>query len=106
MASKLIALDFVVLLVLIIRFDNIAFKAGVSFRKYALEAANQYKLRGWCKNTEQGTVIGHLQGPNFAIDQMKIWLQNTGSPYSKIEKAHFTDEKEIQDYAFDNFSVN
>jgi acylphosphatase len=79
---------------------------GVSFRKYALAAANEYQVRGWCRNTEQGTVKGHLQGPESAISQMKNWLANTGSPYSKIEKAQFGEARQIQDYEHKTFTAN
>lgn len=35
----------------------------------------------------------------------KQWLQTEGSPKSKIERAVFTDEKEISDYSFSSFEV-
>lgn len=35
----------------------------------------------------------------------KHWLENTGSPMSKIERANFANEREIKDYTFENFGI-
>ena len=32
--------------------------------------ANELKLRGWCKNTNKGTVLGVIQGPPEEIQTM------------------------------------
>ncbi|KAM3958944.1 acylphosphatase-2 [Aphomia sociella] len=78
---------------------------GVFFRKYTKEQAERLGLRGWCKNTEQGTVLGHVQGPSDKVETMIHWLETTGSPSSKIEKAVFSNQKDITDYTFDNFKI-
>ncbi|GBP87106.1 Acylphosphatase-2 [Eumeta japonica] len=36
--------------------------------KYTKQQADKLELRGWCKNTSQGTVLGHVQGPSEKVD--------------------------------------
>ncbi|XP_059048509.1 acylphosphatase-1-like [Achroia grisella] len=78
---------------------------GVYFRKYTERKATELGLKRWVMNTAQGTVIGQLQGPQNAIDDMKIWLQKIGSPKSKIEKAAFRNEGSINSCAFRAFEI-
>ncbi|XP_063848296.1 acylphosphatase-2-like isoform X2 [Scylla paramamosain] len=78
---------------------------GVFFRKYTKKKAVELGIRGWCKNTEEKTVTGQLEGPCQQLSHMKEWLQKTGSPSSRIDKAEFKNEKEIEDYSFKSFSV-
>ncbi|XP_050688199.1 acylphosphatase-2-like isoform X2 [Eriocheir sinensis] len=92
---KLLAVDFEV-------FGRVQ---GVFFRKYTQDEAKELGVRGWCMNTYHGTVAGQLEGPRDKIKAMKDWLQRTGSPSSRIEKAEFKNEKEIDDYSFKNFSI-
>lgn len=35
---------------------------GVFFRKYTMMKANELGIFGWCKNTNNNTVIGELEG--------------------------------------------
>ncbi|XP_044746667.1 acylphosphatase-1-like isoform X2 [Coccinella septempunctata] len=35
----------------------------------------------------------------------KVWLQKTGSPKSKIEKAEFSNEKQITSPSFNDFAI-
>lgn len=78
---------------------------GVYFRKHTQKKASDLGLKGWVMNTAQGTVIGQLQGPQTAIDDMKTWLQKVGSPKSKIEKANFRNESPINNCAFRTFEI-
>lgn len=73
---------------------------NVFFRKYTQKQAISLHLTGWCMNTKQNTVIGELEGDETKINEMKIWLENTGSPYSIISKATFSPliPSEIQMY--------
>lgn len=41
----------------------------------------------------------------FFSSLRKEWLQKTGSPSSRIDKAEFKNEKEIEDYSFKSFSI-
>ncbi|CAG9787907.1 unnamed protein product [Diatraea saccharalis] len=78
---------------------------GVFFRKFTKQQADKLGLRGWCKNTSQGTVLGHIQGPSEQIESMMQWLKTTGSPSSQIEKAEFRNQKDINEYNFTDFSI-
>ena len=93
--SKLVSVDFQV-------FGKVQ---GVFFRKYTQQEAVKLKLVGWVMNTEQGTVVGQMQGKFDAINKMKEWLNTKGSPKSKIDKTEFKAENEIKSLAFKAFDV-
>ncbi|KPI94430.1 Acylphosphatase-1 [Papilio xuthus] len=78
---------------------------GVYFRKHTQRKAAGLGLKGWVKNTAQGTVVGQLQGPKNAAREMKTWLREVGSPKSKIEKVAFKNECPITTYTFKNFEI-
>ncbi|KAJ2949044.1 hypothetical protein O0L34_g5985 [Tuta absoluta] len=78
---------------------------GVFFRKHTQRRASELGLKGWVMNTAQGTVIGQMQGPVASIDNMKKWLQTTGSPKSKIEKAVFKNELPLTSCAYRSFEI-
>lgn len=78
---------------------------GVFFRKYTQQEATKLKLVGWVMNTEEGTVIGQMQGKEDAIKKMKDWLKTKGSPKSRIDKTEFNSEKEIKSLDFKTFEV-
>ncbi|XP_017473270.1 PREDICTED: acylphosphatase-2-like [Rhagoletis zephyria] len=78
---------------------------GVFFRKHTEKQAKVFGLRGWCMNTSQGTVRGKLEGDQDKINEMKYWLENKGSPTSRIDKAVFSEIKEIPDYSYKGFTI-
>ncbi|XP_018328561.1 acylphosphatase-2-like [Agrilus planipennis] len=78
---------------------------GVFFRKHTQEQAQKLGLKGWCRNTSQGTVKGVLEGPEDGVNQMKNWLQFKGSPQSQIDKAIFENEREISEFSFKDFQI-
>ena len=78
---------------------------GVFFRKSAQEQGQALGLKGWCMNTRDGTVKGSMEGEEDKIEEMKNWLRFKGSPASRIDKAEFKNEKEIQQYSYSSFSV-
>ena len=78
---------------------------GVYFRKCTAERAISLGIKGWVKNTTKGTVIGFAEGENIALKNMKEWLEKTGSPKSRVEKAVFTDEKDISSFTQPVFKV-
>ncbi|XP_072762991.1 acylphosphatase-1 [Anoplolepis gracilipes] len=93
--SKLLAVDFEVFGVV----------QGVFFRKYTQKRGKELGLKGWCMNTSNGTVVGHLEGEKSRVEEMKEWLRRTGSPQSRIDKVEFRNEKEISQPSFSNFQV-
>ncbi|XP_059497431.1 acylphosphatase-2-like isoform X2 [Stegostoma tigrinum] len=78
---------------------------GVFFRKYTEEQARKLGLVGWVKNTAGGTVTGQVQGSVENVNFMMNWLKSVGSPMSRIDKALFTNEREISKLDFNNFST-
>uniref|UniRef100_A0A672G0D3 Acylphosphatase-like domain-containing protein n=1 Tax=Salarias fasciatus TaxID=181472 RepID=A0A672G0D3_SALFA len=47
------------------------------------------------EETRQGTVVGQIQGPEDQVKEMKFWLKNVGSPSSRIDRAVFSNERDI-----------
>ncbi|XP_068246201.1 acylphosphatase-2-like isoform X1 [Palaemon carinicauda] len=93
--KKLISVDF----------EVFGIVQGVFFRKHTQKQAKKLEIRGWCKNTDRQTVEGQLEGVEQQVSIMKDWLRNTGSPSSRIDKAEFKNEKDIEDYTFSGFSI-
>uniref|UniRef100_A0A336MHT4 Acylphosphatase n=1 Tax=Culicoides sonorensis TaxID=179676 RepID=A0A336MHT4_CULSO len=93
--GKLVACDF----------EVFGIVQGVFFRKHTEKQAKALGVRGWCMNTRDGTVKGQLEGEQKPVDEMKIWLQTKGSPTSRIDKAVFSEMKEIENYTFNGFGI-
>ncbi|XP_048381191.1 acylphosphatase-2-like isoform X1 [Stegostoma tigrinum] len=72
---------------------------------YTEEQARKLGLVGWVKNTAGGTVTGQVQGSVENVNFMMNWLKSVGSPMSRIDKALFTNEREISKLDFNNFST-
>ncbi|CAK9832267.1 ACYP1 [Anthophora retusa] len=78
---------------------------GVFFRKYTQKRSTELGLKGWCMNTDKGTVVGRIEGEKEKVELMKDWLRHTGSPQSAIDKAEFKNEKELSQPSFTNFHI-
>ena len=79
---------------------------GVFFRKHTKRFADANGLRGWCKNTASGTVVGQAEGDAAAIADFKHWLMRTGSPKSRIQRAEFRAERDtVAEAQFDSFKI-
>ncbi|XP_071372007.1 acylphosphatase-2-like isoform X2 [Centroberyx affinis] len=72
---------------------------------YTEDHGQSLGLSGWVKNTRQGTVIGQVQGPADRVNEMKDWLRNVGSPSSRIDRAVFSNEKDISKQEIRGFST-
>ncbi|KDR09263.1 Acylphosphatase-1 [Zootermopsis nevadensis] len=83
----------------------IYFLSGVSFRKYTVKKGKELELKGWCMNTDRGTVLGQLEGEPMKVEQMKLWLKCTGTPKSRIDKAEFRNERSIDSFSLNEFKV-
>ncbi|XP_024867501.1 acylphosphatase-1-like isoform X1 [Temnothorax curvispinosus] len=90
---------------LAVDFEVFGIVQGVFFRKYTQKRGKELGLKGWCMNTPNGTVVGHLEGEKAQVEEMKQWLRHTGSPQSRIDKAEFRNEKEISQPSFSNFEI-
>ncbi|XP_053170898.1 acylphosphatase-2-like [Scomber japonicus] len=93
--QKLTSLDFEI-------FGNVQ---GVCFRMYTEEEGRSLGLSGWVKNTRQGSVIGQVQGPADRVSEMKYWLEHVGSPSSRIDRAVFSNQKDISKLELHGFST-
>lgn len=78
---------------------------GVFFRKYTREQATKLGLTGWCMNTRDDTVKGELEGPEEKINEMKYWLEKTGSPSSIISRAVFSQMSPIEALNYTEFKI-
>lgn len=78
---------------------------GVFFRKYTKQQADKLNLTGWCMNTRDDTVKGEIEGAEDKINEMKQWLERTGSPSSRISKAVFSPLKTIDKQIYENFAI-
>lgn len=79
---------------------------GVFFRKHTSMKAVELGIRGWVANHADGVrVVGEAEGPVAAVSSFRHWLAHTGSPKSVIEGAAFSDERDIADFSFRDFSV-
>ena len=57
---------------------------GVWFRKYTQEKATELGLYGHVTNQNNGTVFIEVTGEKKELDLFIHWLQNEGSPLSKV----------------------
>ncbi|ETN61118.1 acylphosphatase [Anopheles darlingi] len=94
-SAKLLACDF----------EVFGIVQGVFFRKHTQKYASSLGVRGWCKNTADGTVKGQIEGEEKAFNEMKHWLQTKGSPSSRIDKAVFNVPKELTAFTYNDFSI-
>nr|XP_020477325.1 acylphosphatase-2-like [Monopterus albus] len=78
---------------------------GVCFRMYTEDHGRSLGLSGWVKNTRQGTVIGQIQGPVEKVNDMKAWLRSIGSPSSRIDRAVFSNQRDISKLEIRGFST-
>lgn len=50
--------------------QNLYFCSGVFFRKCTRDQGSKLGLKGWCRNTESGTVEGVLEGSPEQVNMM------------------------------------
>ena len=58
---------------------------GVFFRKYTKQKADELKLTGWVKNTDDGNVELFAQGDENKIEALIQWCHQ-GSPKSEVDQ--------------------
>lgn len=91
--------------IVICEFEVFGRVQGVFFRKFTHKQAKTLGLRGWCRNTKEGTVAGELEGPRMQVMAMQQWLRVCGSPQSHIDRTVFSELKPIVVYKYQNFSI-
>ncbi|VWU50464.1 acylphosphatase, putative [Hepatocystis sp. ex Piliocolobus tephrosceles] len=79
---------------------------GVFFRKYTKQEATKLNIKGYVQNTTRNTVIGRAESDNIeSLNVFKNFLNNIGSPSSKIDKCVITNEKTMDSYSSTNFYI-
>ena len=73
--------------------------------QYTQKQAVQLDVKGWIMNTVSRTVKGEVEGEPSRVAAMKKWLQTTGSPSSRIDKAVFSNEREVSEHSFASFEI-
>ncbi|XP_040002465.1 acylphosphatase-2-like isoform X2 [Xiphias gladius] len=73
--------------------------------QYTEDQGQRLGLSGWVKNTRQGTVIGQIQGHLDKVNDMKFWLKSVGSPSSRIDRAIFSNQRDISKLEIHGFST-
>ena len=58
---------------------------GVSFRYYTREEATRLGVAGWVANEPDGTVSGHFEGEQDAVDALVDWCR-TGPRLARVER--------------------
>lgn len=49
---------------------------GVSFRAYTQAEARRLGVTGWVRNEPDGSVAGHFEGPDDAVDALVDWCRH------------------------------
>ena len=65
---------------------------GVFFRAWTREQADRLDVVGWIRNCVNGSVEGHLEGPEERVDQL-IQLLRRGPSGARVDDLEVTDAK-------------
>lgn len=57
---------------------------GVFFRASTRREARRRDLVGWVRNTRDGQVEAHLQGPEAAVEEVLDWMRGGGPPSARV----------------------
>ena len=57
---------------------------GVSFRAYAEEQARRLRVAGWIRNEPDGSVAGHFEGDQLAVEALVEWCR-TGPRLARVD---------------------
>lgn len=77
---------------------------GVGFRYKAVRWANEKKLVGWVRNTEDGKVEIVVEGENDAINEF-VALCGKGPSGAKVENVEVIELSEATNLSFTNFEI-
>jgi acylphosphatase len=62
---------------------------GVSFRFHTQQQARGLGVSGWVRNERDGSVTGHFEGPDAAVDQLVAWCRR-GPAHAEVERLEVT----------------
>ncbi|XP_067622485.1 acylphosphatase-2 isoform X2 [Eurosta solidaginis] len=88
-----------------VEFEIFGHVQGCYFTKYARQLCTKAGIKGWIKNSKQGTILGKMQGTKEEIDKMVIWLSKEGSPGCKIEKCVLRNSTTINKLDYKDFAI-
>ena len=74
---------------------------GVFFRKYTIDAAQQYEITGFVKNANDGSVYIEATGNQEMINEFIKWCHK-GSPPSQVDRVEV---KEMPLTQYKGFSI-
>ena len=57
-------------------------------------------------STRTSTVVGQVEGPAGAVEEMVAWLRDTGSPKSRVDKAVFGKRRAVTAASFTSFQIH
>jgi acylphosphatase len=63
---------------------------GVSFRAYTRQQAHGLGVAGWVRNEPDGSVAGHFEGPERAVDALVAWCRH-GPAYAEVDEVAVSD---------------
>ena len=50
-------------------------------------------------------MTGDLEGEQARVSEMRSWLETTGSPQSRIDRAEFRNIRQINNFSFEHFKI-
>jgi acylphosphatase len=62
---------------------------GVSFRAYTRQQAEGLGVTGWVRNEPDGSVAGHFEGSDDAVDALVAWCRH-GPAYAEVDEVEVT----------------
>ncbi|MDD5751378.1 MAG: acylphosphatase [Candidatus Peribacteraceae bacterium] len=73
---------------------------GVFFRAHAKEQADTRGLRGWVRNSKDGTVEIHAEGTEESLKELEAWCHR-GPPEARVENVQSQNALEEQHRSFE-----
>jgi acylphosphatase len=70
---------------------------GVGYRMATVRHAHQFRITGWVRNQDDGSVQALLQGPHERIDQMLSWMR-IGPPAARVDNVELHELQEERRY--------
>ncbi|MDA1208815.1 MAG: acylphosphatase [bacterium] len=74
----------------------------VFFRATSRDIAVAMGLKGWVRNTDEGNVEMHIEGPQEAVDRFEKWC-HTGPPSAKVERIFV---QPVDDFGYTSFEID
>jgi acylphosphatase len=73
---------------------------GVSFRALAREQARRLGVTGWLRNQPDGSVAGHFEGADDAVERLVAWCGH-GPAHATVDRVEVSDVSRTGATAFE-----